>query len=176
MLYLWFSASVIFIDFLTHDGLRLCNGKPTHLTYAQKKLETAGYEDEAADIAIALDTMSLAEGLRPVPGGPFSALTPSMWPQDILAKLGQPEVIVREYCKFICFCYTIFFTYSLQSPVPTISLTIVSMSLAFASKRKMVPSSVRVNCSHSHLPKMQPIGCSGLHIWNFRITANRLPI
>lgn len=29
------------------------------------------------------------EGVSPSPGGPFSALTPSMWPQDILSKLGQ---------------------------------------------------------------------------------------
>ncbi|XP_077979696.1 small G protein signaling modulator 3 homolog [Glandiceps talaboti] len=28
---------------------------------------------------------------HPTPGGPFSALTPSMWPQDILAKLSQTE-------------------------------------------------------------------------------------
>lgn len=34
----------------------------------------------------------MTEGIHhPTPGGPFSALTPSMWPQDILAKLGQPE-------------------------------------------------------------------------------------
>lgn len=26
----------------------------------------------------------------PTPGGPFSALTPSMWPQDILSKLNNP--------------------------------------------------------------------------------------
>lgn len=31
----------------------------------------------------------LADGIIPSPGGPFSALTPSMWPQDILSKLGQ---------------------------------------------------------------------------------------
>lgn len=30
---------------------------------------------------------------RPSPGGPFSALTPSMWPQDILAKLDQPKSV-----------------------------------------------------------------------------------
>lgn len=29
--------------------------------------------------------------LSPAPGGSFSALTPSMWPQDILAKLSQPD-------------------------------------------------------------------------------------
>lgn len=32
------------------------------------------------------------DGIKPLPGGAFSALTPSMWPQEILAKLGQPEV------------------------------------------------------------------------------------
>ena len=26
----------------------------------------------------------------PTPGGPFSALTPSMWPQDILSRLNNP--------------------------------------------------------------------------------------
>lgn len=29
--------------------------------------------------------------LSPAPGGSFSALTPSMWPQDILAKHNQPD-------------------------------------------------------------------------------------
>ncbi|GLH16454.1 TBC1 domain family member whacked [Gryllus bimaculatus] len=34
----------------------------------------------------------MADGMAPIPGGPFSALTPSMWPQDILLKLvQQPE-------------------------------------------------------------------------------------
>ncbi|KAH6943412.1 hypothetical protein HPB50_021344 [Hyalomma asiaticum] len=32
-----------------------------------------------------------AQGYSPAPGGPFSALTPSMWPQDLLASLAQPE-------------------------------------------------------------------------------------
>lgn len=31
----------------------------------------------------------LIDAMIPTPGGPFSALTPSMWPQDILVKLGQ---------------------------------------------------------------------------------------
>ena len=30
----------------------------------------------------------------PTPGGPFSALTPSMWPQDILHRLSNPVRIV----------------------------------------------------------------------------------
>ncbi|CAN8003392.1 unnamed protein product, partial [Ixodes hexagonus] len=32
-----------------------------------------------------------SQGYSPAPGGPFSALTPSMWPQDLLASLAQPE-------------------------------------------------------------------------------------
>ncbi|XP_023227030.1 uncharacterized protein LOC111627662 [Centruroides sculpturatus] len=31
------------------------------------------------------------QGYSPAPGGPFSALTPSMWPQDLLASFAQPE-------------------------------------------------------------------------------------
>ncbi len=32
-------------------------------------------------------------GYTPAPGGPFSGLVPSMWPQDILAKLAQVRQI-----------------------------------------------------------------------------------
>jgi len=31
----------------------------------------------------------------PTPGGPFSALTPSMWPQDIMLKLTNPVCFVQ---------------------------------------------------------------------------------
>ncbi|XP_021918012.1 small G protein signaling modulator 3 homolog isoform X2 [Zootermopsis nevadensis] len=58
------------------------------------KVDTALSEDEGET-----DTSYLGEGteglsikadsVTPTPGGPFSALTPSMWPQDILTKLGQ---------------------------------------------------------------------------------------
>lgn len=30
--------------------------------------------------------LNIPDGAVPNPGGPFSALTPSMWPQDIIAK------------------------------------------------------------------------------------------
>ena len=55
--------------------------------YLQKKLETAVSEDEYD-----VDSSGLGnEVLSPAPGGPFSALTPSMWPQDILAKLSEQD-------------------------------------------------------------------------------------
>lgn len=38
-----------------------------------------------------MEQVHLGDSCNPSPGGPFSALNPSMWPQDILAKLGQPE-------------------------------------------------------------------------------------
>lgn len=64
--------------------------------FVQKKLQTAASEDDS-ELANIIDEITLADQiLRPVPGGPFSALTPSMWPQDILAKLGQPEVNKKE--------------------------------------------------------------------------------
>lgn len=37
-------------------------------------------------------------GVNPFPGGPFSGLTPSMWPQDILFRLQ-----VRTHLIFIIF-------------------------------------------------------------------------
>ena len=50
-------------------------------------METAVSDDEYE-----VDSSGLgSEALSPAPGGPFSALTSSMWPQDILAKLNQPE-------------------------------------------------------------------------------------
>lgn len=52
----------------------------------QKKLQTIGSDDECEP-----DINNLDDVISPIPGGPFSALTPSMWPQDILAKLSQPE-------------------------------------------------------------------------------------
>ncbi|OAD56470.1 Small G protein signaling modulator 3 like protein [Eufriesea mexicana] len=55
--------------------------------YSKKKLETAVSEDEF-EVEV---TGLCGEILSPAPGGPFSALTPSMWPQDILAKLNQPD-------------------------------------------------------------------------------------
>lgn len=48
-------------------------------------------EADLATCTTALDNLKMGEVLRPSPGGAFSALTPSMWPQEILAKLGQPE-------------------------------------------------------------------------------------
>ncbi|XP_043585109.1 small G protein signaling modulator 3 homolog isoform X3 [Bombus pyrosoma] len=56
-------------------------------SFCKKKLETAASEDE-----FEVEVSGLCgEILSPAPGGPFSALTPSMWPQDILAKLNQPD-------------------------------------------------------------------------------------
>lgn len=74
-------------------------GSRTHEGYAGKKdyndkVETAvSDEDEGERTDICLDDSGrlglAADGHSPTPGGPFSALTPSMWPQDILSKLGQ---------------------------------------------------------------------------------------
>ncbi|XP_055849031.1 small G protein signaling modulator 3 homolog isoform X2 [Episyrphus balteatus] len=66
-----------------HDGYV---GREEHA----KKLQF-NYSEEDNDLPDLIDELSVVDGLRPNPGGPFSALTPSMWPQEILAKLGQPE-------------------------------------------------------------------------------------
>ncbi|XP_037039630.1 small G protein signaling modulator 3 homolog [Bradysia coprophila] len=67
-----------------------------HEGYVGKKdhartIETAGMDDEDNDIVDGINGIQINESIRPAQGGPFSALIPSMWPQDILAKLGQPE-------------------------------------------------------------------------------------
>ncbi|XP_049786672.1 small G protein signaling modulator 3 homolog [Schistocerca cancellata] len=59
-----------------------------------EKVDTALSEDDGEGELSYVGEVSegisiMAEGVTPTPGGPFSALTPSMWPQDILSKLGQ---------------------------------------------------------------------------------------
>lgn len=51
----------------------------------QNQLE---FDDEYYPVT---EEINVIDGLRPNPGGPFSALTPSMWPQEILAKLKEPS-------------------------------------------------------------------------------------
>ncbi|XP_076448737.1 small G protein signaling modulator 3-like isoform X2 [Babylonia areolata] len=57
-------------------------------------------EDEDDDIIMsgsgegvsvsAMPTVNSATNFTPTPGGPFSALTPSMWPQDIISRINHP--------------------------------------------------------------------------------------
>lgn len=63
------------------------------LIVEQKSLNSAALEDDIdVELGGMVEGITMIDALRPVPGGPFSTLTPSMWPQEILAKLGQPEV------------------------------------------------------------------------------------
>jgi hypothetical protein len=53
-------------------------------------MELAISEDDVDDdyfIENFSEGLNMNDLLTPSPGGPFSALTPSMWPQDIMAKL-----------------------------------------------------------------------------------------
>jgi hypothetical protein len=60
------------------------------LIILQRKLDSHDSidENELCDIT---EGLSMTESITPTQGGPFSALTPSMWPMEILAKLGQAE-------------------------------------------------------------------------------------
>lgn len=69
-------------------------------------MHRSGYDDDS-ELADMVEGITMIDGLRPVPGGPFSTLTPSMWPQEILAKLGQPEVNIRIKKMHIEFKYSI---------------------------------------------------------------------
>ncbi|XP_078611297.1 small G protein signaling modulator 3 homolog isoform X2 [Branchiostoma floridae x Branchiostoma japonicum] len=60
--------------------------------------DTSGPSDHGSGEGVSVAATSLLGFLSspsgnysPSPGGPFSALTPSMWPQDILAKIAQTE-------------------------------------------------------------------------------------
>lgn len=46
-------------------------------------------EDDGDAYIQDLDDLDINDMVKPIPGGPFSALTPTMWPQDIIAKLAQ---------------------------------------------------------------------------------------
>lgn len=54
------------------------------------------------------DGLSMTDTLVPSPGGPFSALTSSMWPQDIMAKqsiVPDDPNAQPEYRYFYCMFY-----------------------------------------------------------------------
>ncbi|XP_033125705.1 small G protein signaling modulator 3 homolog isoform X2 [Anneissia japonica] len=53
--------------------------------------ETLSEDEEELDGKMGKTRRSSTGGLSPSPGGPFSALIPSMWPQDILAQLAETE-------------------------------------------------------------------------------------
>lgn len=55
-------------------------------------IHAAGSEDDGDLFTDMVEGLTMNDAIQPSPGGAFSALTPSMWPQDILAKLTQPEV------------------------------------------------------------------------------------
>lgn len=57
----------------------------------ERKISAALADDDPEDVIDVIRGLNIAEELLPAPGGPFSALTPSMVPQDIMAKLAQPE-------------------------------------------------------------------------------------
>lgn len=60
----------------------------------QKTLETAASEEDDMENVLSAaveQKLTLTENMRPIPGGAFSALIPSMCPVDILAKLFQAE-------------------------------------------------------------------------------------
>lgn len=59
--------------------------------FIQKVIHASTSEDDG-DFTEVIEGLTMNDAIQPPPGGPFSALTPSMWPQDILARLTQPEV------------------------------------------------------------------------------------
>ncbi|XP_058808423.1 small G protein signaling modulator 3 homolog isoform X1 [Phymastichus coffea] len=87
-----------------------------------RKLDTAVSDDEC-DIEI---NEFRGEALSPTPGGPFSALTSSMWPQDILAKLNQSdELNAQPKYRFDEFGFKV----EEEDPMEEISKKLLNVSL-----------------------------------------------
>ena len=61
---------------------------------------TLAWDDSS--IHVATGGTPITGSFVPAIGGPFSALTPSMWPQDLLSRIQQ--VIVSHYCNCNCNC------------------------------------------------------------------------
>lgn len=55
--------------------------------------------EEDGDFSDMVEGLTMNDIIQPPPGGAFSALTPSMWPQDILARLTQPEVLIMHISR-----------------------------------------------------------------------------
>lgn len=106
-------------------------------------METVGLDDEDNDILDGIEEIQINESLRPAQGSPFSALIPSMWPQDILLKLRQPEVNLSTIqCTLIAIENDYF------RPMELMIITL--MNLDFVWKKKMDPNKVQINCSANH--------------------------
>ncbi|XP_066158762.1 small G protein signaling modulator 3 homolog isoform X3 [Euwallacea fornicatus] len=70
----------------SHDGYV---GKADH---SKRELELAIEPDDADDsFTDSFNGLNVEDLLTPTPGGPFSALTPSMWPQEIMAKQSREQ-------------------------------------------------------------------------------------
>ncbi|XP_018327081.1 small G protein signaling modulator 3 homolog isoform X2 [Agrilus planipennis] len=77
----------------------------TIIPLQRREFELTVSDDEEVLSETMLDRLKIENNLIPAPGGPFSALTPSMWPQDIMAKLtvipddpnSQPEYRFDEF-------------------------------------------------------------------------------
>ena len=61
---------------------------------------TLAWDDSS--IHVATGGTPITGSFVPAIGGPFSALTPSMWPQDLLSRIQQ--VIVSHNCNCNCNC------------------------------------------------------------------------
>ena len=63
-------------------------------TLSEDEDDTIQREGDSVSVA---STYGSSSEFTPTPGGPFSALTPSMWPQDIMVKLGNPVRNMLEH-------------------------------------------------------------------------------
>lgn len=56
----------------------------------------------------AMPSINSTTNFTPTPGGPFSALTPSMWPQDIISRINHPVIQIEFFCNNLYLCFSKF--------------------------------------------------------------------
>lgn len=63
-------------------------------------MELAVSEDEHDNFQAILAEMDMNDVTPPSPGGPFSALIPSMWPQDLMTKISHVSEDPNSQAEF----------------------------------------------------------------------------
>lgn len=71
--------------------------------FQKRELELAIEPDDAEDcFTDSFNGLHVEDVVTPTPGGPFSALTPSMWPQEIMAKQSKEQEDPNSQPEYRC--------------------------------------------------------------------------
>lgn len=123
------------------------------LKFQKRELELAIEPDDADDSYVDhFNGLNMEEVVTPTPGGPFSALTPSMWPQEIMAKQSREQDDPNSQPEYR--------QLQLQSFhfEKTHNVILGLMNSDFESKKRMVPSRTQTSFLAFRLLKIPNTG------------------